>query len=138
MGGVRRESDRDLPSSLRHGLDGLPDLLNLFRSELFYSHQGISGRAGTDQFVKLCLNGRAVAVLRILNQKHHQKGGDVRPRVHDQLPGVLIRKDRPCREPDHHADRRERKDSRVARRCCYTIRKFREHPGHDRSSLGFI
>jgi len=41
-----------------------------------------------------------VAVLRVLNEKDHQKSDDVRGSVNDELPGIRKVKDRACRDPD--------------------------------------
>src|SRR6266496_2057811 len=43
-----------------------------------------------DKFIQLQVNRFCVAVLRVLNQKDHQKGDDRRAGVDDQLPGVRI------------------------------------------------
>ena len=57
------------------------------------------GGAGADQFVELGLHGRAVAVLRVLDQEHHQEGDDRGAGVDDQLPGVAKAEDRPASPP---------------------------------------
>jgi len=57
---------------------------------MFDSHKGVLSRANADEFVKLDLNGGAVAVLRILNQEDHQEGYDGGARIDDKLPRVRI------------------------------------------------
>src|SRR5262249_31664504 len=63
--------------------------------------------ADADQLVELGLNRRAVAVLGILDQEHHQEGDDGRPRVDDELPGIA--------ETEQRAARRPQEDDRAAR-----------------------
>ena len=43
---------------------------------------------------------RAVAVLGVLDQEHHQEGDDRRAGVDDELPGVGEAEDRPADRPD--------------------------------------
>ncbi len=54
---------------------------------------------GADQFIKLELDRRRVAVLRVLDQEHHQEGDDGGPGVDDQLPGVAVVEQGPGQEP---------------------------------------
>ena len=64
------------------------DFLKLVIGEMFDPDKGIMRRADANEFVQLDLNGGAIAVLRILDQEHHQEGDDGRARVDDELPGV--------------------------------------------------
>src|ERR1051326_7556634 len=52
------------------------------------------------------MHSRAIAVLRVLDEKHHQKGHDGGASIDDQLPGVAEPKQRSSDEP--HRDRRGR------------------------------
>jgi hypothetical protein len=69
----------------------LSDFLNFFRSELLDPHKGVATFAHPDKFVELRLQGRAVSVLRILDQKQDEKGDNVCPSVHHQLPRIGVR-----------------------------------------------
>ena len=63
--------------------------------QMFDSDELVPRRGyGADQFIDLGLNGRAVAILRILDQEDHEEGYDGRTGVDDQLPGVGIVKNR--------------------------------------------
>ena len=53
-----------------------------------------------DDLVELDLNGRAVAVLRVLDQEDHEERDDRGRRVDDELPGVAEAEDRPADDPD--------------------------------------
>ena len=50
--------------------------------------EGVLALADADQLVELRLKGRAVPVLGVLDQEHHEEGDDRRAGVDDQLPGV--------------------------------------------------
>ena len=52
-----------------------------------------------DQLVELELDRLGVAVLRVLDQEHHQERDDRRAGVDDQLPGVAEAEERPGDEP---------------------------------------
>src|SRR5206468_3356912 len=54
----------------------------------------------SDEFVQLQMHCLSVAVLRVLNQKDHQKRDDCRGGVDDQLPGIGEMKHRTGQEPD--------------------------------------
>ena len=53
-----------------------------------------------NQFVEFELDGMAIAVLGILNQKYHQECDDRRAGVDDQLPGIAELEYRACDAPD--------------------------------------
>src|SRR5689334_11002330 len=40
-----------------------------------------------NEFVEFCLDRRAIAILCVLNDKHHKKGNDCGPRIDHKLPG---------------------------------------------------
>jgi len=54
-----------------------------------------------NQFVKLELDGVAIAVLSILNQKYHQKRDDRRAGIYNQLPRVAELEHRARHAPDY-------------------------------------
>jgi len=45
-----------------------------------------------DQFIQLEVDGTSIAVLRVLNEKHHQKSNDCRSRIYDELPRIAVMK----------------------------------------------
>ena len=53
-----------------------------------------------NEFVQFQMNSFGIAVLRILNQKHHQKRNDGRGRVNDELPCVGKMKSGSGNKPD--------------------------------------
>jgi hypothetical protein len=74
---------------LRHVRVGLADLVQVFFFqflEIEHLVLGVANRA--DDLVELDLHRFRVAVLRGLNQEHHQERDDGRAGVDDQLPGV--------------------------------------------------
>jgi hypothetical protein len=82
------------------------DILEFVVREMFDSDERIARRARPDQLIELHLNGRAVAILRILDQEDHQERDDRRAGVDDQLPGVGIIENRAGDSPgDHDAGR---------------------------------
>ena len=87
-------------------VDG-PDAFELVLVELFEVQQHVV-RAGSDpqQLVELDVHGLCVAVLRALDQEHHEEGHDGRASVDHQLPGIAPVEDGPGHGPDD--DHRER------------------------------
>src|SRR5712691_7896620 len=60
-----------------------------FLFQLFEIEQSVVGALGCpDEFVELDLDRFRVAILRVLNQEHHQKRDDRSAGVDDQLPCV--------------------------------------------------
>ena len=68
----------------------------------------------SNQLVELEVQRRAIAVLRVLDKKHHQERDDRRARIDDQLPGVRILKNRPGRRPGNDEDACEGEGGRAA------------------------
>jgi len=56
---------------------------------------------GANQFVEFELDGVAIPILGILNQKYHQECDDRRAGIYDQLPGIAELEYRPCDAPDY-------------------------------------
>jgi hypothetical protein len=54
----------------------------------------------TDELVELDLNRGAVAVLRVLDQEHHEECHDRGRRVDHELPAVAEAEDRTADKPD--------------------------------------
>src|SRR5262245_61735456 len=57
-----------------------------------------------DQFGKLELDRERVAVLGVLDQKHHQECDDGGRRVDDELPGIAEAEERTRDRPDQNAE----------------------------------
>src|SRR6185437_10193850 len=68
--------------------------------------------SGPQQFIQLQLHRFAVAILRILNQEHHQERHDGRGRVNHQLPGVAVMEKRAGHDPSEDAQGREPEGNR--------------------------
>jgi hypothetical protein len=81
------------------------ELLNLIICEVLDSHETIARRAHANEFVQLYLNGGAVPVLRILNQKYHKESYDGGPSINDQLPSVRELEERAAYAPYYHHTR---------------------------------
>ena len=63
------------------------------------------------QFVKLDLDGSAVPILGVLDQKNHEEGDDGRARVNDKLPRIGIMKNRPRDGPqEDHTHGNQKRD----------------------------
>src|SRR2546430_9302126 len=77
---------------------------------------------GADELVELELDRLGVAILCILNKKHHQEGDDGRGGGDDQLPSVTELEDRAGDDPDReHAQRKYKHSGATAgtsRRPC--------------------
>lgn len=72
-------------------------------AEAFDVHHLIAGGAdGVNKFIELEIDRLRVAILGVLNEKHHEKSDDGGPSVDDELPGVGILKDRTSRGPNQH------------------------------------
>ena len=74
--------------------DAMDVLLNcgdIFVAEVFKADiVAASAFGGTNQLVEFELNGFAVAVLRVLDEKDHQEGDNGGASVNDELPCVRI------------------------------------------------
>jgi hypothetical protein len=55
--------------------------------------------AHSNEFIKLCLNSRGIAILSVLNNEHHQKRDDHRSCIDNQLPGVGVMENGACDSP---------------------------------------
>ena len=100
-----------------------PQTLPRFKQLRLDTDKGILGRADTDQFVKLDLDGSAVAVLGVLNQKNHEEGDDGRTGVNDKLPRVGIMKNRPREGP-------QKDDTHGKQKCECAARGLRRAVGN--------
>jgi hypothetical protein len=89
--------------------------VELLALELFEIEQRVvRALRGPDQLVELDLDRFGVPVLRVLNQKHHQKGDDRRAGVDDQLPGVAEAEKRAGDDPDRDHCHSKHEDPRPA------------------------
>ena len=87
--------------------------LQFFVGEIFQIHQFVSRLLqGANDFVELQMHRFGVAVLGVLNQKHHQEGNDGSSSVDDQLPGIGKMKcwtgEKPDQDHEHGSGKRPR------------------------------
>jgi hypothetical protein len=75
---------------------------NLILRKMFNTNQCVLCGAHSNEFIKLCLNSRRIAILGVLNNEHHQKSDDRRPCIDNQLPSVGVMENGACDGP--HAD----------------------------------
>jgi hypothetical protein len=97
---------RQLAVVITQAFDGF--LVQILKIE----HRITGQLGGADQLVEFGLNRGAIAVLRILDQEHHQERDDRGAGVDHQLPGVAEMEQRSARRPtgdDHHGDREDRR-----------------------------
>ena len=87
-----------LPSLSFEQFDQVADF---FFIKVFYADKFVLGFAGQNQLVEFCLNCPAVAILRVLQDEHHQKGDDGRGGVDHQLPRFRKLKKRTRQSPNH-------------------------------------
>src|SRR6476469_8123390 len=80
----------------------IADILEFFMRQMLNNNKRIISSTDTDKLIELDLNRCAIPVLRVLNQKHHEKSHDGRPRVNHELPCVRILKYRSRHRPDDH------------------------------------
>jgi hypothetical protein len=55
----------------------------------------------SDYLIELQMNGFSVAILRVLNQEHHQEGNDGGAGIDDELSGIGVMKSRSSRAPNN-------------------------------------
>ena len=66
----------------------------------------VAAFGGAEQFIQFDLDGFAVAVLSVLNQKHHQECDDRRGRIDYKLPGIAEMKNWSQNAPYHNGAER--------------------------------
>ena len=66
----------------------LAQLFNFFLGQMFNANESVFDLSYPNKFVQLDLNSCTVSVLRILDQKDHQKRNDRRARIDDKLPSI--------------------------------------------------
>ena len=76
-----------------------------------------------DQLIELQVQRLGVAVLRVLDQEHHQERHDRRPGVDDQLPRIRKVKERSRGQPSH--------DQCDGQRQCRRAAALVRHPSRD-------
>eukprot|EP01036_Dinobryon_divergens_P040135 gene40134-53026_t len=95
-----------------------PEIIQAVLLQLFQVQQGVVGAfGGADQLVDLDLQGLGVAVLRVLDQEHHEEGDDGGAGVDHQLPSVRKAEHRPADSPKGHYGDRCQKGQRAAKGC---------------------
>ena len=87
-------------------------------------HRGARAFDAAQQFVELELDRNGVAVLRVLDQEHHQERDDRRGRVHHQLPGVRVVEYRPGDGPDETTTTDSRKAQNEPTAAAATLENF--------------
>ena len=101
--------------------------LQVILRELLQVEKGIVRPADrADQFIEFEVHCGAIAVLRVLDEKHHQECDDRSARIDHQLPGVAESKYRSGDEPDDDRGRGEHKRQRVTRGMRRPFREARE------------
>jgi hypothetical protein len=75
---------------------------DLLVTQIFQVHEAVS-RAfnGMNQFVELEMNSFSVAILGVLDQKHHEECNNRRARIDYQLPSIGEMKERARQSPDN-------------------------------------
>ena len=79
-----------------------------------------------DQFVKLGLYRRAIAVLLVLNEENHQECNDGRAGIDHQLPCIRKMEYRAGRRPNQNDKTAKDKCDGLARIACHPVGKVRE------------
>src|SRR5437868_6481184 len=59
-----------------------------------------------DDFIELQVDGAGIAVLRVLDQEHHEERDDSRAGVDDELPGIRVMEIRPGDKPQRDDEQR--------------------------------
>src|SRR5690606_8853601 len=67
-----------------------PDLFDLLVGEMLDANETVLALTHPDQLVELGLQGRAIPVLRVLDEEHHEEGDDGRAGIDDELPGIRV------------------------------------------------
>jgi len=115
--------------SSAHALELFFEFLQFLVGQIFEIDKLVaSAFQRADQLVQFEMHCFGVAVLCVLNQKHHQKRNDCRGGVDDQLPGVREMKRRPGNDPDQDNQERARESPGAAE---YP----RRSPGEDTKSI---
>lgn len=78
-----------------------------------------------------------IAVLRVLNNKYHQKGDDGGACVDNELPCIGKMKDGAGREPDRDNDKRDDKSPGAAKRDGRSVRETAECVPHAAKEVAF-
>ena len=103
-------------------------IIEFFVRQMLDADVNVFCRTCADQLVELDLDGRAITVLRILNQKDHQEGDDGRARVDHELPGVGIVEQRAGKRPYKYDADRHCECWRLAAGDRYGVRKLAKYP----------
>ncbi len=91
------------------------ELLQVLIGEIFEIDKFIARAPdGADELIQLQLHGLGVAVLCVLNKKHHQEGNDRGGCVDDKLPGIGKMERWPSKYPDQNHQHSPDKSPRAA------------------------
>src|SRR5262245_53654031 len=104
-------------------LDGLEFLV---RHVIKRDQAGPSALNAPQQLVEFEAHNASLAVLGVLDQKHHQEGNDRCPGVDDELPGIGVVEVGPGQSPDHDDNERGEKSPMQAHSVCGPLRKSTE------------
>ncbi len=89
--------------------------LQFFVGEIFQIDQFISRlRQRTNDFIEFQMHRFRVAILGVLNEKHHQESDNGRPSIDDQLPGIGKMKRRTGQNPNENYEHRSRERPRAS------------------------
>jgi len=98
---VARRTRLVVLGSFAHAPELCFELLKLLIGKVLEIDEFIARRFDcANEFVQFQMNCFRITVLRVLNQKDHQKRNDGRSRVNDELPSVGKMKSRSGNEPD--------------------------------------
>ena len=109
------------------GAQLLVKILQLLLGEIFDGGETVLGALHrNDQLGKLKLESHRVAILCVLNEKHHEKRNDGRAGVDDELPSVAVVKQGPSDRPNQYRQCGNEECHRCAGRVCGRMRKVRK------------
>jgi len=79
---------------------------------MFDANKKVLRRSYTNKFIEFDLNGGIVAILRILDEKHHKESNDRSSRIDHQLPRIGILKDGATCCPNYNDEHRSYESTR--------------------------
>src|SRR6266496_1591531 len=113
--------------------------IKILLREFFDIKQSVMGPLhASDQFIQFQLNRRAVPILGILNEEHHEKGDNGCPRVDDELPRIAKTEHRPCHGPCNDDQDSSHKGNRMTHGIGGPFRKSRKETTAIQGRLSFV
>lgn len=103
-----------LSRTLCRFVEGLDQGFQFLFVQLLDADVLVSGFRRQDELVELCLHRLPIAILRVLQEEHHQKGDDRRACVDDEFPRVTEAKKRPGDGPQKNDDDGSHECARLA------------------------